>query len=209
MTTVASFIQAVPWRMKTAERLSDAISRSDLEHSVTMVQKEGEDPWTHFFNVLDAMCASDAEWVIRFEDDAVVAPGSHIKHNCLSWPEAQRDKFGAGWLFSEPTSIIDIIYKERLETYHNNQYLTMCVAVLFRRSTLEKLLPHIRSWANDNPKGYAYDYAISVAVKRAGLGIWRHRPPIVEHDTETKSAFGHLIRSENSTQGAWRPHFKR
>jgi len=206
--TVASFIQATPKRLYAAERLAKWIEKYDLNKSTTLIQGPGVNAWDHFFNVMEAMCACDAEWVIRFEDDAIIGP--NIRHNVLTWPEAKRNRFGVGWLYSAPASIIDVIYEARTEPRHQNKWLEGCVAVLFKRDVLrDNLLPYIRKWAEKNPAGYCYDYAISAGVKNAGYEIWRHNPPIVEHDSTIKSSFNHTILPEHCTMGAFRKNFKR
>ncbi len=205
--TIAAFIQSVPKRAKVVKSLERQLAASDLGGSTTLVQAPGTDPWKHFFDVLEAMCNCDADWVIRFEDDAIASP--YLKHNCLTWPAARRPAFGAGWLYSAPGSVIDIIYHQR-EGLHRNTRLEGSVAVLFKRETLrDKLMQHIRWWAEKNPVGYAFDFAISIGVKAAKHEVWKHDPPIVEHNSPVGSAFGHHLSSECCTRGAFNPRFRR
>lgn len=186
--------------------LEKAVAQSDLKVSTTLVQQPNVNPWQHFFDVLDAMCAADADYVIRLEDDAII--NRHLRHNCLTWPAAHRPRFGAGWLYSAPRSSQDFTHHDRKPRFRGSR-LEGCVAVLFKRLTLVELLPRMRAWAKQNPAGYCYDFAISIPILDSGYEIWLHRPVIAEHNRHLKSAFGHVILPSHHTQGAFKPNWRR
>jgi len=204
---VVGFVQAIERRRNVAERLSRMLSESDLDAHEVLYQAPGHGPWEHFWHVLETMAASDAELVIRFEEDALA--GKHLKHNCVTWPVIRRPKFGCGWLYSSPASILDYIYQQRLDNPSHKQHLDGSVAVLFWRKDLEWMIPAFRDWAKRCPWGYAYDFCISGVMREKGYELWCHDPPIVEHDRTVASGFGHNMMPECSTMGLWRPNYRR
>lgn len=204
---VAGFVQAVEKRRPAAERLSAQLSASDLDFHEVLYQLPEHDAWQHFWRTLEAMRASDADLVVRLEDDALV--GKHLKHNCAKWPVIEREDFGCGWLYSSPASVIDYIYHARLNNPNRKQFLDGSVAVLFRRQDLDWMIPAFQAWARRCPSGYAYDYCISGVVREQGKTLWCHDPPLVEHDSSAGSAFGHPLTPRCSTVGLWRPDYRR
>ena len=142
---VAGFVQTLERRRSLAERLSKRLAATDLDSHELLFQRPGDDAWQHFFWVLEQMALSDAELVIRFEDDAI--PGKHLKHNSINWPVLKRKEFGCGWLYSSPASVLDYIYHQRLNNPNKKFHLDGSVAVLFRRADLEWIIPACRDWA--------------------------------------------------------------
>lgn len=204
---VYAVVQATERRRTVAERLSAALSRSDLDGHQVLYQLPEHSPWDHFWRTLEAMAASDAELVIRFEEDALV--GRHIKHNVTRWPAIRRPNFGCGWLYSAPASILDYIYQARLNNPNRKHFLEGSVAVVFWRKDLDWMIPAFRNWAARCPQGYAYDYCISGVMREKKRELWCHDPPIVEHDSRAGSAFGHRITQECSTMGLGRLNWRR
>jgi len=204
---VAGYIQATEQRWRLADKLSRALSASDLDHHELCMQPAGTNPWQSFFDVLEAMAASDADLVIRFEEDAIVNP--FLKHNLVRWKAIGRPRFAQGWLYSPPTTVRDIIYRRRLDNPHRKPKLCGCVAVVFRRLDLIAVLPALRAWATDHPQGFAYDFCLSHVAFQERRELWLHDPPIVEHDRRQPSAFGHVIDQNCCTRDAYQPRFRR
>lgn len=205
---VEAFIQSVPKRQKVADRLAQQLRDSDIDDFQVLMQEPDHDPWQHFWRVFEAMKNSSAELVIRLEDDALINP--HLAHNSRTWPALRKGSFGCGWLYSPPTCPADYAHKARTRQPYRDKYLEGCVAVLFKREDLGWLVDAAKTWATRNPTGYCYDLAISWAVyQKRGKHLWLHDPPIVEHDSRTTSAFGHVIRGNNCTMGAFNRRFRR
>jgi hypothetical protein len=204
---VAGYVQAVEQRKPVAELLKETLYKSGLDHTEVLYQKKEHNPWDHFWRVFEAMAESDADLVIRFEDDARV--GQHIKHNVVTWPVIRRPKFGCGWLYSCPSSVIDYIYHRRSNKPIRKRFIAGCVAVVFWRKDLAEIIPALKGWANRCPWGYAYDFCISGAMQDAGRELWFHNPPIVEHNSQVPSAFGHPRGPNQSTQGLYKAEYRR
>lgn len=204
---VLGFVQAVERRRPTAERLSAQLSASDLDGHEVLYQLPEHKAWAHFWRVLEAMRDSDADLVIRFEEDALVGP--HLKHNVTRWPVIRRKDFGCGWLYSSPASVLDYIYHRRLNNPNRKRFLDGSVAVLFWRKDLDWMIPAFREWAERYPKGYAYDFCISGVMHEQGRTLWSHDPPLVEHDSAAGSAFGHNLTPRCSTMGLARLNYRR
>lgn len=200
-------MQTIERRRPLAERLARQLHESDIDHVELLYQLPEHDPWQHFWRVFEAMAASDADLVIRFEDDALC--GRHVAHNCRTWPAIRRPRFGCGWLYSSPASILDYIYQTRFNNPNSKQFLDGSVAVLFWREDLKELIPKFKEWADRNPWGYAYDYCISGVMRENRRELWSHDPPIVEHDRNAQSAFGHPVMPECSTLGLYRSNYRR
>lgn len=204
---VSVYIQTIPKRIHLAERLERKLAASDVDSFETLIQHPEHNAWDHFFRVLEHMAASDADLVIRLEDDAIINP--YLKFNCEHWPAIQRAGFGVGWLYSSPGSYHDYIYRRRCRPLCNKRRLDGTVGNLFRRSDLPWIIEHARAWAHKYPAGYAYDFCLSEIMYNTQRELWLHDPPIVEHDLSQRSSMGHVVTARCCTMGAFNPSYRR
>jgi len=204
---VAAFVQAVESRRDMAEWVRNQALRGGCDSAEVLYQAPGTKPWDHFFNTFRAMEASDAELVIRFEDDCEISP--HVGHNCRTWNVISRPRFGVGLLYSPPTCIHDYMYCERPTAPLRTRWFAGAVAQLWRRSDLTQHIAGMQELLPEFSQGHPFDILVSAHCHDHGWELYTHNPCIVEHVQNVESAIGNSRNGDRTTGGAYNPRFRR
>jgi len=206
--TLGVFVQSHEARAPVLDGLRASLEASDvgLDYRV-MLHPSGLTVAEHFLGVLGAMRDSDADLVLRLEDDALV--NRHLRHNLTTWPAVHRPDFGAGWAMSPPLSIHDIIFQKRCDNpVRRKRLIPICVAVMFWRRDMDWIIAGSEKWFRERG-GNAMDFALSAAVHDAAKLNYLHDPCIAEHRMQVPSTLRHTIKSHDTSRGIYREQWRR
>jgi hypothetical protein len=202
---LATFVQTVPGRELVLAGLEQSLRESDVGEDYTVVEHPpGVSVAEFFLDVLRTMASSDAELLLRLEDDALV--NRHLRHNLTHWAPVGDEDFGAGWIYSPALTSCDVTHKRRLRVKPRQRIIGGGVGILFRRSDMPWMIEGCERWFGEKG-GDAMDYAVSDAVYRAERQLYLHDPPLVEHRI-TKSSLGHPMWPSQCTQGAFKLNWR-
>jgi len=202
---LATFVQTVPGRELVLAGLEQSLRESDAGDYTVVAHPPGLTVAEFFLALLRTMATSDAELLLRLEDDALV--NRHLRHNLTHWAAVAQADFGAGWVYSPALTSCDVTHGRRLQTKLRRRIIGGGVGILFRRSDMPWMIAGCERWFEEKG-GDAMDYAVSDTVYRAGRQLYLHDPPLVEHRMVI-SALGHVVWPYHCTQGAFRRDWRR
>lgn len=206
-----TFVQTVPGRTRALAHTLGSLQASDLEYPPIVRSHPPELTVRQFLvALLREMAESDADLVLRFEDDVTVS--AHLEENVRSWPELHDPRFGAGWLFAASGSrtIIDYAYQRPGRSRWARGWIHGSCAVLFWRAALPAIIEEIERTMAREPAGYrGQDKLIGEAVIATGKELCVHVPSLVEHEVIMGSSLGHPLiglydAARESFQRTWR-----
>ena len=210
MTTpsLGVFVQSHAGREPVLNGLRASLEASDVGTDYrVMMHPSGRTVVEHFLDVLGAMRDSDADLVLRLEDDALV--NRHLRHNLTTWPAVHRPDFGAGWAMSPPLSVLDWIYRKRVHNPARKRLIPICVAVMFWRRDMDWVIDGCQRWFARHG-GDAMDFAMSAAAHDAGRKNYLHDPCLADHRIlGVASTLRHNHKSSDTAAGAYRETWKR
>lgn len=206
--TLGVFIQSHAGRTSVLQGLRNSLESSDVGAGYqVLLHPPKQTVVEHFLNVLRAMRDSDSDLVLRLEDDALV--NRHLLHNLTTWPAIHRPDFGAGWAMSPPLSVLDWIYRKRVDNPSRKRLIPICVAVMFWRKDLDWVIDGCSSWFAKHG-GDAMDFAMSNAVHERRLMNYLHDPCLAEHRIHgVPSTLRHHHKSSETAAGAYQEAWKR
>lgn len=202
------FVQTHPGREPVLDGLRESLEASDVGTDYrVMIHPEGNTVVEHFLGVLTAMRDSQADLVLRLEDDSLT--NRHLKHNLTTWPAIHQPDFGAGWAMSPPLSIHDIIFQKRCDNpVRRKRLIPVCVAVMFWRKDMDWVIAGCEKWFREQG-GNAMDFAMSDAVASAGKLNYLHDPCLAEHRMHVPSTLAHTIKSADTARGIYKEQWRR
>jgi hypothetical protein len=176
---ISVIVQTVPDRGEAWERCRLSLESSDAGRYLRLVQPKDMTMGRHFIGTLKWALDLDSPFTLRLEDDAIV--NQHIIHNLWTWPDKDREDFGAGWAFS-PVSNTGRWQRREL---HGS------VGVLLKKSVLPAIIERCERELDEQPDRTDQDLMLSRAIRDSGFFIYIHHPSLVEHPIDVPSTLGH------------------
>lgn len=179
-----------------------AVSNSLTRSVLSIVFDDPGNMRRTFMRVLQEMANSDADLVVRFEDDVLV--NRHLTENVFSWDALSEADFGAGWLWQSLAAFDQCCHERELEevgypgivyssvTKRGNlkrtcRITTGSLGVVMRPAIVRDVLPVIvQHWDLADVKGQQ-DLALTSALFEMGRYVYLHEPPLVEHNVAHQS----------------------
>lgn len=190
-----TFVQTVPGREHALRHTLHWLGRSDLSAPpIVRTHPAGTTVRAFFLDVLREMAESDADLVLRCEDD--ITASAHLEANIQSWPELHDPRLGAGWLFAAAgaRTVIDHVYQRPGRCQWHRRWVHGSCAVLFWRRALPDLIQRIEHVIEREPRlDGGQDKLIGDAVVAQGKLICVHVPSLVEHELSLGSFMGHTL----------------
>lgn len=207
---ITVIVQAVPGRPSWPETRR-SIEASDIGARYELaLQAPDRTPREHFLALLKRAALAPTPWVLRLEDDVLV--NQSIIHNLQTWPAKSDPQLGAGWLFDPggtTRTVHDRMYgRVGTDRWHQGE-LHCCQGVLLPTECLTELAELSARWFDAHPGKLSQDLALSHAVAEMGLAICVHAPPLVEHLAHHTSTLGNPVMRWHTTEGAFKPDWRR
>ena len=198
--SVEFFVQSVPGR-EAWPVTEKCLAESDVGDYVRVLQADGGTARETFVSTMLAMAASDAEWVVRLEDD-LAGVNRFLLYNVQTWPAKLDKHFGAGWLFAPGGGNLSRSHDLPVSVRWVEDVIHGALGVLFRKTFVMEVLWECLEWFEANPGRGGDDLAIGNAVRRLGKRIAIHAPSLLEHNTGP-SASGHTTHPLHDTSNGW------
>jgi len=190
--TLAVFVQTIAGREKALAHTCAQLEASDVGTDYTVLTGEpGKSAREHLLAVLDVMGSSDADLVLRLEDDIDVA--AHMRHNLTHWRELHDPRFGLGWAFSPGgvRTIIDYWHQRPGTSKWVSAPYGYSQAVLAWKRDLEALRAACTAWCAKTPGDAGQDLCLSAAAVAIGKLVCIHAPSQVEHRLDFGTTLKH------------------